>query len=336
MKGHSEKLKRSAGNISTPDMIFAYVFVLQDKIRGILKYRRTYRDYFNVIMHIIMGKYPFQATLRNGQPIVLNNHFAVSVIGDSEGSELIECDVTNDVITIFSSPNIGDDKLKVKLYGGVYDGDVLATFLSNRYEFLPVKRRIVIDIGANIGDTAIFFALSGANRVISIEPFPKNYELAKKNIESNNLSDRITLMLAGCASNSSYITIDPEYNSNARSVLGDDFKHGIKVPLLTLDDILTQNDLSLPNGRGNIILKMDCEGCEYQTILSASESTLQCFSHIFIEYHDGYKNLKERLEKAGFIVSVSRPIMVKDHDYFYTSHFVGYLYAKRDNDTNEI
>jgi len=325
MKGHSEKLKRSAGNISTPDMIFAYVFVLQDKIRGILKYRRTYRDYFNVIMHIIMGKYPFQATLRNGQPIVLNNHFAVSVIGDSEGSELIECDVTNDVITIFSSPNIGDDKLKVKLYGGVYDGDVLATFLSNRYEFLPVKRRIVIDIGANIGDTAIFFALSGANRVISIEPFPKNYELAKKNIESNNLSDRITLMLAGCASNSSYITIDPEYESNIKSRLRD-FNQGIRVPLVTLENILNENNVQ----PGNAVLKMDCEGCEYDIIMSASEDTLSKFSDIQIEYHHGYRGLKERLEKAGFKVVTTRPMLHYRSNYISVPRaYVGHLYARQ-------
>jgi len=321
-------------DLSTLEKIIGHLPYVRYLVTTILNYRRTYRNYISIILHILKKDYPVEAILRNNERIVLHNHTEAFFLTVVNGHKEIEYDISKDIVFVSLFPRFDNNNLRIKIYGAINNGDV-SIFLRNEY-MLPVKGKTVIDIGSNIGDSPILFALSGANRVIGIEPFPKNYELAKKNIESNNLSDRITLMLAGCASNSSYITIDPEYNSNARSVLGDDFKHGIKVPLLTLDDILTQNDLSLPNGRGNIILKMDCEGCEYQTILSASESTLQCFSHIFIEYHDGYKNLKERLEKAGFIVSVSRPIMVKDHDYFYTSHFVGYLYAKRDNDTNEI
>jgi hypothetical protein len=51
---------------------------------------------------------------------------------------------------------------------------------------------------------------------------------------------------------------------------------------------------------------MDCEDCEYESILSAYIDTLQKFSHMLVEYHRGYRDLKEKLQSSGFIVSVSR------------------------------
>ena len=52
----------------------------------------------------------------------------------------------------------------------------------------------------------------------------------------------------------------------------------------------------VPNGS---ILKIDCEGCEYDSILHTPDIALQRFSHIQIEYHLGYRDLKEKLEKYG-------------------------------------
>jgi len=189
------------------------------------------------------------------------------------------------------------------MHGGTSNGDIKGIFVDNAYQWLPVKNKTVLDIGANIGDSAIYFALSGAAKIICLEPFAKNYELAEKNIKQNNFSNKISIRLAGCSGKRDYAIIDPEYESGGSSILKD-FKKGIKVPLLTLEDILKECDVNL--GR-SIVLKMDCEGCEYDAILSANENTLQRFSHIMIEYHYGYKDLKEKLEKTGFEVSITRP-----------------------------
>jgi len=53
----------------------------------------------------------------------------------------------------------------------------------------------------------------------------------------------------------------------------------------------------------NAILKLDCEGCEYDTILNCSASILQKFTDIQVEYHKGYKNLEEKFMSVGFEVS---------------------------------
>jgi hypothetical protein len=71
--------------------------------------------------------------------------------------------------------------------------------------------------------------------------------------------------------------------------------------LVSLQDIIDKSEVT------PTILKVDCEGCEYDVILSASSATLLNFSHIQIEYHYGYENLKKKLEKEGFIVKVTEP-----------------------------
>jgi hypothetical protein len=100
---------------------------------------------------------------------------------------------------------------------------------------------------------------------------------------------------------------------------------------MNLEGILNENNLISDS---SMILKMDCEGCEYEPILSTNESTLRKFSHIMIEYHFGYKNLEEKLEKCGFEVSVTRPQIYWDStDQFDEIKFAEvYLFAERECD----
>ena len=56
------------------------------------------------------------------------------------------------------------------------------------------------------------------------------------------------------------------------------------------------------------LLKIDCEGCEYSVLLSASSDTLNRVSVICLEYHDRLTNhshleLEDHLERNGFRVS---------------------------------
>jgi predicted O-methyltransferase YrrM len=43
---------------------------------------------------------------------------------------------------------------------------ILEIFEEDMYEILDVKGKIVVDVGAYIGDSAIYFALKGAKRAI--------------------------------------------------------------------------------------------------------------------------------------------------------------------------
>ena len=77
-------------------------------------------------------------------------------------------------------------------------GTIKENFLDEQFKRLHVKNRNVIDIGANVGDTAMYFALRGAKHVYAFEPYPYSYKLAIKNIKLNKLQDKITLLNEGC------------------------------------------------------------------------------------------------------------------------------------------
>jgi len=77
-------------------------------------------------------------------------------------------------------------------------GTIKENFIDEQFKNLDVKGKDVVDIGANIGDSAIYFALKGAKHVYAFEPYHYSYEIAKRNIKLNNLEDRITLLSKGC------------------------------------------------------------------------------------------------------------------------------------------
>lgn len=286
-------------NISFFDFIMAHLKYWKHFFDMVLKVRNIYSNSFYVLTNVLKGEFPVKSTLKNGTHIKLESFNAMYVIAQIQKEDNIQYDVKNDCVTLFF-PNSNERK-SVTIYGGLNNGDIVYGFLRRDYGKLPVKDKTVIDIGANIGDTPIYFVLNGAKRVIGLEPFPKNFKIANKNIQFNNFSDKIILLLAGCAAKSGNIIINPEEDSNIESVLKES-DQGIEIPLLTLTQIFKeQNITSQP------ILKMDCEGCEYDIIKSTSEETLKRFSHIQIEYHSGYINLKKKLEDCGFKITIVKP-----------------------------
>jgi len=54
------------------------------------------------------------------------------------------------------------------------------------YDSLNVKDRVVIDVGAFVGDSAVYFALKGAKRVIAVEPHPGAFAEMLENVKLNN------------------------------------------------------------------------------------------------------------------------------------------------------
>jgi FkbM family methyltransferase len=187
-------------------------------------------------------------------------------------------------------------------------------------------------VGANIADSCIYFVSHGAKRIIGIEPLIENYELAEQNVKLNNFSNRIAIVLAGCGARSGCITIDDEKRNGIGWHLSNSSDRGNTIPLLTLEQILLQNNV----GEDEAALKLDCEGCKYEVILSSSDNVLRRFSNILIEYHYGYNDIKEKLEKLNFNVSLVNiagnpggPTAVPNPKNLRKWFYMGYIHAKR-------
>lgn len=194
-------------------------------------------------------------------------------------------------------------------------------FGNEEYSWLDVNEKDVVDVGGFVGDSAMYFAIKGARNVYVYEPYPDSFELAKKNILYNNLENKIAIFNKGVGKENGTVVLDPDYESYPSSELIK-FNKGINVDVVLLDEIVNRYKLN------DAVLKMDCEGCEYDIILNSKKDTLRRFSQIMIEYHHGYENLKYALESSGFVVSFTLPKTALDKIINQERNF-GFIYATR-------
>ena len=283
-------------NTSIYHNIIGFFNGLKNKVTWFNLYRKTYSNYLDIILNDFQKNYPIKGILRNNEIKILNSKDEIALYSLLEIHKNVIYDEKNDYAS-FDLSFFDYNLKKITTYGIKQNLDTLLAFNNGTYENLPVKNKVVIDIGACTGDTSIYFAIRGAKKVIAIEPYPKNFEMLKKNIKINNLENFIDIKLSGCASTSSDIILDPNFNSTMRSNLKES-KDGIKIPLISLMDILKIQNFT------NGILKLDCEGCEYDIILNTPKELLKKFTHIQIEYHNGYQNIKQTLESYGFKVNI--------------------------------
>jgi FkbM family methyltransferase len=177
---------------------------------------------------------------------------------------------------------------------------IVGEFLDEPHKELEVRNRKVVDIGAYIGDTPIYFALNGAKHVYAFEPYPYSYILAKRNISANRLDKKITMINAGCGGKKGSMRIKEDYKNVAGSELVNSGK-GKRIQIVSLDSIAKRYSLK------DAALKIDCEGCEYDIVLKSKITTLRSFGSILVEYHYGYDKLNKRLREAGFSVRHTKP-----------------------------
>ena len=260
--------------------------------------KKTFKNSGYVISRAFKNDFPINSILKNGKKVKIRTFNAMYFISQAQKIQNVGFDFNNDTVTI--QPNEKTNQ-KIIFYGGLDNGDIVNIFLKKNYDVFKVKDNTVIDIGANIGDTAIFFAHNGAKRIIGVEPFHKNFEVAEKNVNANKLTDTIVLIKAGCGSKTGSVKIDPGYDSSIESRLVD-FNEGEYVPVITLQDIIQK--YSIPIGSA---LKIDCEGCEYDIIENTPSNIISHFNHIQIEYHSGYRRLKRKLESIGYDVIITKP-----------------------------
>ena len=177
------------------------------------------------------------------------------------------------------------------------------------YCFRPTRDCVVIDIGANVGVSSLFFAeMDYVKRVIGYEPFTPTYEEMLKNIALNpETGHKITAVNEGLGKDDATLTVDfcpthttvssvngPIVNTGNRPLVKESIK--IKAAADVIRNVIEQNP-SL-----DLVLKVDCEGSEYEIIDALQAAGLLAkVSIILMEWHvRGAKPLADVLEQAGF------------------------------------
>lgn len=162
--------------------------------------------------------------------------------------------------------------------------------------------KIVVDIGAFIGDSSIAYALSGAT-VHAFEAVPIFAHYALNNVRLNKLEDRISIHPVGLSNQSDLVENIDEVRSIAsmsHNCLPDDTSQ--KVQMVNALDYLKKQGITRAD-----IVKMNCEGCEYH--LLGDKQLLRYLNpeHLLVDYHFGSQPLVKLFAECGYQVKDSDP-----------------------------
>ena len=149
------------------------------------------------------------------------------------------------------------------------------------------------DIGANVGLYSIYAAKNRNSKVISFEPSIFNLEILARNIELNELTNKICIFPIPLSnlSHKSLMFFSTTQWGGALSSFGEDIGpdgKSIKKVFeyntfgLTIDDITNHLKLDLPD-----YIKIDVDGIEH-LILSAGTTALKNVKEVLIEINDDF------------------------------------------------
>lgn len=144
--------------------------------------------------------------------------------------------------------------------------------------------RVVVDVGAYVGDSAIAFARQGAD-VHAFEPSETFCDFIRRNLSENALAGRVQLHEVGLAERSE--TIHTRH----------DRLHLVEGVSYALEHLPQNVEL----------LKLDCEGAEYHLLGDPRFLAHLAPREIRMEYHRGHVGVAEPLARAGYAVTLVGP-----------------------------
>jgi FkbM family methyltransferase len=154
----------------------------------------------------------------------------------------------------------------------------------------------VVDVGANIGIFSLYAAHNKAAMVLAYEPSAESYSILLRNIKANQLEQSVIAKQLAVVGTPGEQVRFPVKSSMYNAIITDDNETDFEwVNTIGLPEILDQ--------MGNIsLLKLDCEGAEYDILACAGEDVYAKIQHIRLEYHSGGEQVIDNyLSRYGFV-----------------------------------
>jgi len=197
---------------------------------------------------------------------------------------------------------------------------IIEIFYEKVYKVNTSQKCIAIDVGMNIGAASAFFALMpNVSKVYAFEPFTETFKQALFNINRNPLiKEKIMALNYGLSNKNETISVPFSFDDSIamsttkesidqlNSAIGK--MQSVNIQLRSVSEVLSEIFNENTENKA-IILKIDCEGAEYEILESLDKNKLLSnIDFIIIEWHiKGEHELLKILEKYGFI-SFSRLI----------------------------
>ncbi len=159
---------------------------------------------------------------------------------------------------------------------------------------LPFESSVetVVDLGANIGLSSVYFAKHyAATTIVAVEPDPANVRLLRRNLGQNGIAASVVEAAIGPTDGML------RFSNHVDSNLGRASSEGDEVPMVSMETLCARHELTRID-----VLKMDIEGGEQQLL----DGPIQWLSHVksvMAEFHPDrvdYPGCVARIEGAGF------------------------------------
>lgn len=144
---------------------------------------------------------------------------------------------------------------------------------------------------------------------MGIEPTKESFDLAMENIKNSKVREKIIPLNKAIGIKDGQAEFfmseySPNGNSLDRGNMIDltgrkEFKQIVEV-------ITLENVFNLFNGEPCLLMKMDCEGCEYSVLGNLRRDILGKIGEIHLEYHNGLQSLPNILAEAGYDLKIKK------------------------------
>ncbi len=165
-----------------------------------------------------------------------------------------------------------------------------------------IKR--VIDIGANIGCTVVHWCHTYRRaRVDAVEPHPRSRKRLIHNVTVNGLEDRVTVhpFAAGTAGKQGFLTDD-----GLRSTLTDNRgEAGIPIRIVDFYELVGDKPVDL--------LKLDCEGGEYQIVMDPRFDGFRAQA-VVMEWHNNSERPRAAAQMVERLTALRWHVELTDGD----------------------
>lgn len=177
------------------------------------------------------------------------------------------------------------------LYFGFEDASQRKLFL------LCTARANVLDVGANIGWTALHLAHRTTGRVIGFEPDPLNFSRCQYNLALNSLPNLTVLPIGlGRTAMQADLEVRTPDNRGGNRIAPQSTSHTALVNILPLDRV--PEVCALP---AIDLIKIDVEGYEMEVLAGGRELLVRHRPLLFIEVDD--RNLRDQGSSAQALIS---------------------------------
>lgn len=205
------------------------------------------------------------------------------------------------------APYVFRNGARIKIGRAIDHVPIIEIFLKGDYGVMP-NNATIIDMGANIGVFSIYATTNRNNKVYAYEPFRSYCDNVEENARLNGKDKDIKAFnyaVAGKAENRTLFINGTDFFFP--TLMGKEFQVNgdtIQVKCTTLAEIIESNALSSVD-----MLKIDCEGAEYDIFYNAPADVFTKIKEIRMEYHNldneerNVEKLKEFLTGKGYTIT---------------------------------